>query len=1004
MSRCEGRVLLVAAFMAAVPVAGWSQIEEIVVTTRKKEENIQDVPIAVSAITAEQIQRQGIADLSDVAKSDPSVQFDRSFGPSDTRITIRGLSNTRGRSNVAFLVDNIDVTTENLIVAGSGLLANRRLLTDVERIEIVKGPQSALYGRAAFAGAINYITKEPGDTFDGTARVDFAQDGFQQVDGAVGGPISDTLGMRLTGFWYNQDGHYINEMSGEDVGGSGGSGAALTFVSKPNDAIKIKARGEYSKEDFDPLPNFRVGGGWQNAPGVALQEFPDAVVQHAVNRLTNRVAINGLGATTSGDSTGLLDFWQYCPAELQDPTRGPGLCLPTSYGSAKGRVVKHSENPLTGRDFDGTDLQTFRFSLIASADAEWGTFSSYTGITNFDATDNYDQDWQAEADYKYTPFSYVSVNGPGQTALGVPDTPSPEFYNGRRADQLTAGQIANTRSEVNQFSQEFRFSSNFDGPVNFNLGALFWDEVRELRDRNGIFACMPVDKVGALTYDSLTQTFSLPEFFYQDSDLGNGGNTVGNVCDGGIGPGGFPTVVGWQEYYRQVQPQAGSYWEADTRHWSFYAKLIWDIADDWTLEIEDRFVSESFRLQKPNQSSCTNLGYVAVIGQSFREEEEGVFDAVCPYDKITTPTLEFPDGNVEPGTNDTIRPLEATVTSHFSTPKVTLSWKWAPDNNLYFFWAKAQKPGGINQLAGGGSAVFRDTEAFLPEKLETWELGTKNQFELGGLFQVNAAFFFQDYTDKQTNTQVVDASGVSQPRTLNASGAEIWGAELTANWEPAFLEGLAFKFAYTYLDATYTAFFDDVTSLQRLANAGEDCGLVYRDAANEDYGQNEDGSFFRYDGTPIDPGQQATIGTTFRSVACRVDLSGKQLERTPENAVSLGASLRRPLTDEGMDWLAEIDASWQDTRFLDQDNGVFFDSYWNVDLRVGLVHPKYEVIAYVDNLLDDDTIRSGGSGPDFARQVAETGFTAGLGVSHFFATLPEPRIFGIRAGYKFGEE
>ncbi len=194
MTRCKGMALLVVAAIGAMPVAAWSQIDTIVVTARKKEENLQDVPIAVTAITAEQIQRQGVADLDDIVQDDPSVLFDRSFGPGDTRITIRGLSNTRGRSNVAFLVDGIDATTENLTTSGSGLLANRRLLTDVERIEIVKGPQSALYGRAAFAGAINYITKDPGDVFEGTARVDFAGDGFQQIDAAVGGPISDSLG------------------------------------------------------------------------------------------------------------------------------------------------------------------------------------------------------------------------------------------------------------------------------------------------------------------------------------------------------------------------------------------------------------------------------------------------------------------------------------------------------------------------------------------------------------------------------------------------------------------------------------------------------------------------------------------------------------------------------------------------------------------------------------------------------------------------------------------
>ncbi|MDQ1302885.1 MAG: iron complex outerrane recepter protein, partial [Pseudomonadota bacterium] len=143
---------------SSVPVTVLAQIEEVVVTTRKREENLQDIPLAVSAITAEQIQRQGINSLADVVQNQPSVKFDQSFGPADNRITVRGLSNTRGRSNVAFLIDGIDVTTENLISAGSGLLANRRLLSDVERIEVVKGPQSALFGRSAFAGAISYIT------------------------------------------------------------------------------------------------------------------------------------------------------------------------------------------------------------------------------------------------------------------------------------------------------------------------------------------------------------------------------------------------------------------------------------------------------------------------------------------------------------------------------------------------------------------------------------------------------------------------------------------------------------------------------------------------------------------------------------------------------------------------------------------------------------------------------------------------------------------------------
>ncbi|KAA0206955.1 MAG: hypothetical protein EDM71_08550 [Proteobacteria bacterium] len=958
--------LLAAAVTMAMPGAAWSQIEEIVVTTRKKEENLQDVPIAVSAITADQIERQGVADLSDVVKSSPSVQFDRAFGPSDTRITIRGLSNTRGRSNVAFLVDNIDVTTENLISAGSGLLANRRLLSDVERIEIVKGPQSALYGRAAFAGAINYITRDPGDEFNGSARLDFAQDGFQQVDAAFGGPVTDTLGLRMTGFWYSQGGHYVNAMSGQDVGDSSGSGTALTVVWRPDDITRVKLRGEYSREDYGPMANARVGGGWQEGGSNRLMPYPGAMLQHAQNMFAVRAAqpnnddvlLNGLGFTKSGSngSTALLDFNQYCPDSLKDPSQGPGFCQPTSMGNGKGRVVKQSENPLTGQDFDGSDLETFRLSIIASFDLDGGRLSSFTGWTNFNGRDSFDQDWQAEADYKFTP--------PGGMQASYPATPAPgAYYNGRRPDQLLASQIASTESGVDQLSQELRFESRLDGPWQYTIGALYWDEKRTLDDSNGLYLCMPLDKEGRLESNG-SGGFSYPTFGYQ-----------AGVCDGTNN-----TVIGWQQEYLNTLPMPVSYWEADTRHWSFYGNIDWQITDDWQLVLEDRLVSERFRLLKPNQVGCTNLGYLGVIGQVFLDEQASGTNVICAKEKVII-------GN-NLTSNDSYRTMEASTSSNYHTPKVTLNWKPTPDNLLYFFWAKAQKPGGINQLVSGGVASTVTAERYDPEELQAWEIGSKNTTSFYGPLQANISGFFQDYTDKQITTQVVE-NGIATPRVLNASGAEIWGLELELQWQPDFAEGLALTAAYTYLDAKYTKFVDNVTSLQRIAqaySAGRDCTLVYLDNPTVP------------DGHTVDPATFQAIG----SVACQIDYDGAWLERTPEHALALGASYKRPLTDDGIDLLTELSATWQSRRYLDQDNAVWFDPYWNVDARVGLIHPRYEIIAYIDNLLDDDTIRSGGSGPDFGRQVSETGFTGGLGVIHYWGTLPDPRIFGIRATYRFG--
>jgi len=986
MNQCHRRAAMLAAVVAAWPVTGLSQIDEIVVTTRKKEENLQDVPIAVTAITAEQISRQGVADLSDIVRGNPSVQFDRGFGPADTRVTIRGLSNSRGRSNVAFLVDSIDVTTENLIVAGSGLLANRRLLTDVERIEVIKGPQSALYGRAAFGGAFNYITKEPGDVFNAVSRIDFAQNGFRQLDGAIGGPLSDTLGLRVTGFTFDQGGHYINEMSGNDVGGSSGSGAALTGVWKPNEVIKLKARTEWSTEDYDPLANIRIGGGWQDAEGVTLMRYPAGMLQHRENMLNNGIdlanQLNGLGFAARVSSTGMLDFGQYCPEGYNDGGPAtPGFCLPTTFGSAKGRVVTHSENPLTGEDFPGTHLETFRLSLISTFDLPGGTITSYTGRTNFNSTDNYDQDWQADPDYKYAPFG-------GERIESFPDTPG--YASGRRADQLIAGQIANVKSHVDQFSQELRFASNLDGSMQYTLGVLFWDETRKLEDKNAIIACLPQTKV--ITPDGV-------EIGYQTG-----------LCDGAtadiVQEPTRNTRIGWQQRYRDVYAeQVAAPWRADTRHWSFYGTFSWEFAEEWSLDLETRFVSESFRLEKPNQSTCTNLASALTIGAAFLEEDldnpdpAERFNAVCAYNKLIS-SEPIPGSPV--GGTDTIRLLEGTVSSHFSTPKATLNWQPTDDSLIYLSLAKAQKPGGINQLTAGGSATFLVNELFDAEKLTVWELGSKNTFDVGGPLVTNVALFYNDYTDKQQGTQVI-VDGVSQPRVINVP-AEAKGAELELSWYPDFLEGLNLNLAYSYLDSEFGDYIDDLTSVQRLAyygHQGKDCQLIYKDDNGDvidtsGLTQAEFAALFRPFGTGS--------GDRAATVACRVNYKGNQLERSPKHAVAMSARYERPLTDDGLDLLTEVNAKWQDERSLDLDGGLNFDSYWLVDLRVGVVHPKYEVIAYVDNVFDDDTIRSGGSGPDFARQVSELGFTAGLGVSHFFGTLPDPRIFGIRARYKFGEE
>lgn len=229
-------------------------VDEILVTTRKREENLQQVPIAVDAITAEDIEQKGIVSLKDVVGQSPSVILDQGFAPQDQRITIRGLSPTRGRQNVAVLQDGVDVSSEaGAATAGGSLLINPRLF-DLERVEIVKGPQIALYGRSAFAGAINYITRKPGDTLQARAGTDIGSDGQLELSGSVDGPVTESLSAGISGMVWSHDGFYDNTLTGQTTGDSEGTSVAGTAVWKITEGLTATARIENLNDEFGVTP------------------------------------------------------------------------------------------------------------------------------------------------------------------------------------------------------------------------------------------------------------------------------------------------------------------------------------------------------------------------------------------------------------------------------------------------------------------------------------------------------------------------------------------------------------------------------------------------------------------------------------------------------------------------------------------------------------------------------------------------------------------------------
>lgn len=219
-------------------------LEEIVVTARKREEALQDVPLTVTAVGAAQIEELGIKDSRELALFVPGFSNVASFGRnSSERPTIRGQSNILGAPNASYFVDGV-------YISGS---ATNTETANLERIEVIKGPQAALYGRATFAGAINYVTKQPSETFEGKVTATVGEFSQQDVTAYISGPMSDSLSYFLAATHTEIGGFYTNPLDPrDDLGAEQTDGLTAKLRWTPNEATEITALVTYSEDEDGP--------------------------------------------------------------------------------------------------------------------------------------------------------------------------------------------------------------------------------------------------------------------------------------------------------------------------------------------------------------------------------------------------------------------------------------------------------------------------------------------------------------------------------------------------------------------------------------------------------------------------------------------------------------------------------------------------------------------------------------------------------------------------------
>ena len=196
----------------SVPALAQDTMEEVVVTATKRSESIQDVPLAVSVVTGEIIERAEVRDLLDLQSVVPSLRVPQFQNSIQTNFVIRGFGN--GANNpgiepsVAVFVDGVYLSRSQARISD---------LPNIQQIEVLKGPQSTLYGKNASAGVISVTTKAPEFESRGSLEVGFGNYSQQSVRGFYTGPLSDTVAVSLYGSSLQRDGYFDNVVTGSDL-------------------------------------------------------------------------------------------------------------------------------------------------------------------------------------------------------------------------------------------------------------------------------------------------------------------------------------------------------------------------------------------------------------------------------------------------------------------------------------------------------------------------------------------------------------------------------------------------------------------------------------------------------------------------------------------------------------------------------------------------------------------------------------------------------------------
>lgn len=355
--------------VAASPVAAQEadteelmSLEEIVVTSQKRAQSLQEVPLHVQAITEGAFQRAQITRVEEVINLSPTVTFSARRGYDQTSIRIRGVGTQELGAGVE---PSVATVVDGVVMARGGSTFNE--LPDIERVEILNGPQGTLFGKNASVGLINIVTKKPSvDALEGSFRMRATSDQDYSGNFSINAPLSDNLAIRASGFWRNWDGNVENVVTDRMVNGVDALGMRAKLLWLPSDDFEVLFSADYSRQNTECCARLHRMDKVSPADASGRPDDPDIDAA-----FVNYNGINVAGGTLSGSAADIL---------------GPEITI----GPENDKIAQNFD-PFQGSNNGG-------FSLEMNKDLGEHTLTSLTAYREWQSTNGWDND--------FTPFPF----------------------------------------------------------------------------------------------------------------------------------------------------------------------------------------------------------------------------------------------------------------------------------------------------------------------------------------------------------------------------------------------------------------------------------------------------------------------------------------------------------------------------------------------------------------------------------------------------------------------